>query len=76
MKDIYLIIPDAVLDEDVDVHLVRRFFSNDAWLVVDVVKLKKASPTLCAEIISTILRSSRQFIVTIVSLGDISSMLV
>ena len=28
------IIPDAVLDEDVDVHLVRRFFLNDAWLVV------------------------------------------
>ena len=38
-------LPDAVLDENVDVHLVRRFFSHDAWLLVtDVVKLKQARP--------------------------------
>ena len=26
--------PDAILDENVDIHLVRRYFSSDAWLVV------------------------------------------
>ena len=32
-------LPDAVLDENVDVHLVRRYFTNDAWLVIkDVIK--------------------------------------
>ena len=38
-------LPDGVLDENVDVHLVRRFFSQDAWLLVmDVVKQKQANP--------------------------------
>ena len=35
-------LPDAILDENVDVHLIRRFFSQDAWLTVtDVLKLKQ-----------------------------------
>ena len=33
---------NAVLDENVDVNLIRRFFTNDAWLVVmDVVEQKQ-----------------------------------
>lgn len=28
-------IPDAVMDENVDIHLIRRFFSHDAWLVME-----------------------------------------
>ena len=32
----------AVLDDNVDVNLVRRYFSHDAWLVVeDVIERKK-----------------------------------
>ena len=27
-------LPDAILDENVHVHLIRRFFTNDAWLLV------------------------------------------
>ena len=27
-------LPDALMDENVDVSLIRRFFSNDAWLLV------------------------------------------
>ena len=40
-------VPDAVLDENVDVHLIRRFFSNDAWLVVrEGVKQKQENQDL------------------------------
>ena len=27
-------LPDAVLDENVDINLVRHYFSNDAWILV------------------------------------------
>ena len=38
-------LPDTVLDENVDVHLVRRYFTNDAWLVIkDVIKQKSSNP--------------------------------
>ncbi len=38
-------LPDAVLDENVDVHLIRRFFTQDAWLLVmDVVQQKQRNP--------------------------------
>ena len=38
-------LPDAVLDENVDIHLIRRFFSNDAWLhVKDVTARKRCNP--------------------------------
>lgn len=38
-------LPDGVLDENVDIHLIRRFFSSDAWLAVtDVFELKRANP--------------------------------
>ena len=30
-------LPDAVLDENVDVHLIRKFFSYDGWLAVTTV---------------------------------------
>jgi len=35
---------NAVLDENVDVHLIRKFFSNDAWLVVANVVKKQRNP--------------------------------
>ena len=39
-------VPDAVVDENVDVCLVRRHFSSDAWLLVeDVVKQKSEKMT-------------------------------
>ena len=35
-------IPSSVLDDNVDVCLVRRYFSTDAWMVVqDVIERKK-----------------------------------
>ena len=35
-------VSSAVLDDNVDINLVRHFFSHDAWLVVeDVVQRKK-----------------------------------
>ena len=34
-------VPDAVLDENVDVYLIRKHFFNDAWLeVTNVVKIE------------------------------------
>lgn len=31
--------PDTVMDENVDVHLIRNFFTQDAWLLVtDIVR--------------------------------------
>ena len=33
---------DAIMDKNVDVHLIRRFFTSDAWsLVEEVVHRKK-----------------------------------
>ena len=38
-------VPNAVLDENVDLHLVRKYFLNDAWLVVtNVVHQKQRNP--------------------------------
>lgn len=35
-------LPDAVLDENVDIHLIRNFFTQAAWLLVtDVVRQKQ-----------------------------------
>ena len=39
-------VPNAVVDENMDVYLVRKYFSSDAWLVVeDVVKRKSMTIT-------------------------------
>ena len=36
------VVPNAVLDENVDVFLVQKYFTNDAWLLVtDALKQKK-----------------------------------
>ena len=38
-------VPCAVLDENVDVHLIRKLFTNDAWLVVvNVLEQKQKNP--------------------------------
>ncbi len=38
-------LPDAVLDENVDEHLIRRCFTNDAWLLVkDAITRKRSHP--------------------------------
>lgn len=53
-------IPNAVLDDNVDIHLIRKYFSNDAWLqVVDVVKQKqsKATPYIYASVAPMIFTS-------------------
>ena len=39
-------ITDAVVDENVDVHLIRKYFTYDAWLLVEqVVKRKQKKMT-------------------------------
>ena len=35
------VVPNAVLDENVDVFLVRKYFTNDAWLLVTDVPERK-----------------------------------
>ena len=35
-------IPDSVLDENVDVCLIRRYFSSDAWMLLEAVLKSKA----------------------------------
>ena len=38
-------VPNAVIDENVDIHLIRKHFSNEAWLVVtNVVHQKQRNP--------------------------------
>ena len=34
-------IADGVLDENVDIHLIRKFCTNDAWVLINVVQQKK-----------------------------------
>ena len=37
-------LPDSVVDENVDVHLVRKYFTADAWMLVqEVVQQKSAT---------------------------------
>ena len=31
-------VPNAILDENVDIYLIRKYFSNDAWLVTKSLK--------------------------------------
>jgi len=30
-------VSDALVDENVDIHIVRKYFSSDAWMVVEEV---------------------------------------
>ena len=39
-------VPNAVLDENVDIHLVRSFFTEDAWLIVEDVLRRKQQSTV------------------------------
>lgn len=35
-------VPCSILDENVDISIVRQYFTNDAWLLVqDVIEMKK-----------------------------------
>ena len=35
------LVSNAVLDENVDIHLIRKFFKDDAWMqVMSVIKMK------------------------------------
>ena len=44
-------LPDALLDDNVDVHIVRQYFTNDAWMVVeDVVRQKVSNPVYVCRI--------------------------
>ena len=59
-------VPDAILDENEDVHLIRRFFSNDAWLMVrEVVKQKQETQISSARSATMTFTNSRLLYVTI-----------
>ena len=46
-------LPDTLLDENVDVYLVRRYFTNDAWLVIkNVIKQKSSNPIHMQDLLS------------------------
>lgn len=35
-------VPNAIVDDSVDVHLVRRYFTSNAWMIIqDVIRRKK-----------------------------------
>ena len=36
-------LPDAILDENVDVHLIRKYFTSDAWVLVKDVIARKTT---------------------------------
>lgn len=39
------LLPDAVIDENIDVHLIRKYFTIDAWdLLISVVEEKRKNP--------------------------------
>ncbi len=39
------LLPDAAIDENVNIHLIRKFFTKDAWmLIAEVVKQKQKNP--------------------------------
>ena len=46
-------VSNAVLDENVDIHLVRKHFTDDAWKqVMGVIKQKHANPVYLCKICS------------------------
>lgn len=34
-------VSDAIADQNVDIHLVRKFFTHDAWLVLEICSAKR-----------------------------------
>ena len=41
------LLPDAVVDENVDMHLIRKYLTIDAWdLLMEVVTHKKKKPCI------------------------------
>ena len=47
------LLPDAVLDENVDISLIHKFFTSDAWLLAsDVVARRKLNPVYLCKICS------------------------
>ena len=43
-------ITDAVVDENVDVHLIRKYFTYDAWLLVEQVLKRKQEKMTCMDL--------------------------
>lgn len=52
------LIPDAAIDENVDVHIVRKHFTTDAWLsVMDVMTEKSATLYLFVSVVLKIFQA-------------------
>lgn len=47
-------IPDGIRDENVDIHLIRKFFTNDAWLVLyQATEMKRQSEVYVCKVCSS-----------------------
>ena len=66
-------ITDAVLDENVDIHLIRKYFSRDAWqTVIGAVQLKKMQTAISpSNVAIMMLMSLHQYFVSSVYAGII-----
>ena len=63
-------ISNAVLDDNVDLHIIRKFFTDDAWLLrTDVVKQKRKHCSYVCKFAFTSWMRKHQFCVTIASCG-------
>ena len=59
-------VPDAVVDENVDVFLMHRHFSSDAWLLVDdVVKQKSEKMTWTSHVIKFYIPKNRCCVIAV-----------
>ena len=57
------LLPDAAVDENVDVHVIRKYFTADAWLVVvDVMTQKRSNPVYICKCCSQNLSKSSSII--------------
>ena len=65
-------ITDAVLDKDIDIHLIQKYFSRDAWqTVIGAVKIKIANCFSPANLAIIMLMSLHQYNVSSVYAGII-----
>ena len=55
-------LPDAILDENVDIHLIRKYFTTDAWVLVkDVTARKTNNPVYTCKICTVCFEFSDSF---------------
>ena len=57
------VVPNSVLDENIDVCLVRTYFSTDAWMIVeDIIRQKKKKTVWICSMCQHDLHSDQSFL--------------